>query len=75
LNLDLSPQESDTLASVLEDAVSDLRMEVANTDAMDVREELKAREAFLKRVIGQLRGGTSSAASVSGVSGSSSAKR
>jgi len=42
------------LREVLTSYVSDLRMEIADTDAHDYREELKEEEAFLKRVIERL---------------------
>jgi hypothetical protein len=57
--LTLTDDEAGTLRRVLELYVSDLRMEIADTDAMDFREELKREEAFLKKVIEQLgKGGT-----------------
>lgn len=56
MQIELSPGEGETLWKVLDDYVSDLRMEIANTDSFDAREELKEREAFLKRVVEQLRG-------------------
>ena len=49
--LELDSKEAGLLADVLTDYVSDLRMEIANTDSMEVREELKAREAFLKDLL------------------------
>jgi hypothetical protein len=49
--LELDPREAAILAEVLTDYVSDLRMEVANTDSQDVRDELKAREEFLKDLL------------------------
>ena len=52
--LELDPMQARTLAEALTDYVSDLRMEVANTDSMEVREELKAREAVLKEILGRL---------------------
>ena len=52
--LTLTDQEAATLRRVLEQYVSDLRMEIADTDAMDFREQLKREEAFLKTVIEQL---------------------
>ena len=52
--LTLTDQEAATLRRVLEQYVSDLRMEIADTDAMDFREQLKREEAFLKKVIEQL---------------------
>ena len=52
--LQLNPQDASILADVLTDYVSDLRMEIANTDSMEVREELKSREAVLKGLLRQL---------------------
>jgi hypothetical protein len=49
--LELDPREATTLADVLTDYLSDLRMEIANTDSQDVRDELKAREEFLKDLL------------------------
>ena len=49
--LELDPREAAILAEVLTDYVSDLRMEVANTDSQDVRDDLKAREEFLKDLL------------------------
>mgnify|MGYP001774160955 CR=1 FL=1 len=56
ITIELSPKEADMLRDVLVSYVSDLRMEISNTDSMDFRENLKEREAFLKRVIRQLEG-------------------
>ncbi len=53
-SLELNSEEARILADVLEDYVSDLRMEIANTDSMEVREELKGREVFLKDLLRQL---------------------
>ena len=52
--IQLADEEAEILKSVLEEYVSDLRMEVANTDSMDFREDLKRKEEFLKRLVGQL---------------------
>ena len=52
--LDLNAQETRILAEVLTDYVSDLRMEIANTDSLEVRDELKEKEAFLKSVLSRL---------------------
>jgi hypothetical protein len=52
--INLDNDEAATLRDVLQDYISDLRMEIAGTDAMDFREELKAREAVLKRLLAQL---------------------
>ena len=52
--LTLTDSEASTLRRVLEEYVSDLRMEIANTDSMDFRDQLKREEAFLKKLIEQL---------------------
>jgi hypothetical protein len=54
--LELDERETVTLRDALEDYVSDLRMEIANTDSQDVRDELKKREEILKSVIARLAG-------------------
>lgn len=72
MNLDLTQQETEILATALDDYVSDLRMEIANTDSMEVRDELKIREALLKRVVSDLRGGAKPPRDVSGARNSPS---
>jgi hypothetical protein len=51
INLDLTKEEKDILAMVLESYLSDLRMEIADTDSMDFRESLKKRKDVLKKVL------------------------
>jgi len=51
--LTLTDEEAGTLRGVLEQYVSDLRMEIADTDSMDFRDQLKREEAFLKKLIEQ----------------------
>jgi len=58
-HLDLAPDDAETLVEILEDYLGDLRMEIADTDRLSFREGLKRREAFLKRVLEQLRVPTS----------------
>jgi len=50
----LTDQEAATLKKALEVYLSDLRMEIADTDAQDFRDELKREEAVLKRLLEQL---------------------
>jgi hypothetical protein len=57
LTLELDSNEARALAEVLAEYVSDLRMEIADTDSMAVREELKARENLLQGLIRRLGGG------------------
>ena len=54
VQISLTAEEAATLREVLQTYVSDLRMEIAGTDAMDFRERLKKEEAFLKRLLEQL---------------------
>jgi hypothetical protein len=54
LRLELSREEAAMLRQVLESYVSDLRMEISDTDRMEFREELKIRESFLKGLIARL---------------------
>ena len=50
----LTDDEAEMLKHILENYLSDLRMEVADTDRKDFREELKEREFFLKNLIQRL---------------------
>lgn len=54
LRLDLTPEEREILTDVLWDYVTDLRMEIASTEAQDFREGLKRREAVLKELLVRL---------------------
>jgi hypothetical protein len=51
----LTDQEAATLQKALEVYLSDLRMEIADTDAQDFREDLKREEAVLTRLLERLR--------------------
>ncbi|MGA1867967.1 MAG: hypothetical protein ACMUJM_05395 [bacterium] len=51
VEISLTRQEAGELQEILESDLSDLRMEIADTDKMDFRENLKRREEFLKRLI------------------------
>ncbi|MDH3973624.1 MAG: hypothetical protein OEV42_05030 [Deltaproteobacteria bacterium] len=50
----LTGKEEMMLKEILESYLSDLRMEVADTDSKKYREALKEQEAFLKDVISRL---------------------
>lgn len=41
--VDLNPEQTRMLREILTDYLSDLRMEIADTDSMDFREDLKRR--------------------------------
>ncbi len=51
LRVDLMPDEIVILRDVLANDLSDLRMEIADTDRLDFRERLKARKAVLTKVL------------------------
>jgi hypothetical protein len=53
--IELTDQEAELLRNVLEEYVSDLRMEVSNTDNMDFREALKEKERILRGLVERLR--------------------
>lgn len=50
----LNNEETLKLQGILESYLSDLRMEVADTDRKEYRDELKEEEAFLKDIIKKL---------------------
>jgi hypothetical protein len=53
--IQLAEEEVGVLRSVLEEYISELRMEVSNTDSMDFREALKRNEAILKSLVERLK--------------------
>jgi len=54
ITLNLDHDEIRILREVLEIDVSDLRMEIANTDRLEFREMLKGRKAVLRKVLAAL---------------------
>lgn len=52
--LDLTDVEAQTLRTTLEQYLSDLRMEIADTDRQDFRETLKERKEVLQGLLGRL---------------------
>ncbi len=52
--LNLSDSELLVLRKVLDNYLSELRMEIADTDQMDYREELKQEEIIIKKLLGIL---------------------
>jgi hypothetical protein len=55
INLNLTKEENGILARVLESYLSDLRMEIADTDSMDFRESLKKKKDVLNKVLDTLK--------------------
>lgn len=56
INLELSEEEQQTLIIVLEESISDLRGEIAHTERMDFKEDLKRKRTILTRVLQMLTG-------------------
>jgi hypothetical protein len=56
VHIELEPRDAEVLRLALENYLSELRMEIANTDSLDYREELKARKAVLRRIVGLVGG-------------------
>ncbi len=56
IQLDLSDSERRMLLETLESVLSDLRMEIADTDRKDFRDMLKTRKAVLRKLIEALGG-------------------
>lgn len=56
LQLELTSDERQILVDALETYVSDLRMEIADTEKHDVRNDLKRRKEVLRQVLNTLRG-------------------
>ena len=50
----MTQAEAAALREILSSYLSDLRMEIADTDSMQFREGLKRREALLKKLLEQL---------------------
>ncbi|NOY46416.1 MAG: hypothetical protein GXP50_13345 [Deltaproteobacteria bacterium] len=59
VRVELSEEEARTLAQVLDYALSELRMEIADTDRKDFREGLKAQKQTLAAILHRLRGSES----------------
>ena len=56
IRIELQPAEAEVLATALESYLSDLRMEIADTDSMDFREGLKARKKTLRKIVTMIDG-------------------
>lgn len=54
LSLELAPDEVDVLRRVLTMFLGDLRMEIADTEAYELRQSLKADELAIKAIIAKI---------------------
>ena len=55
VKIEVTAEEAEELRAILENYLSDLRMEIVDTDSHDYREMLKKRRDFMARLIGQLK--------------------
>ncbi len=55
IHLDLTNDERDLLENTLATCVSDLRMEIRDTDRREYKEQLKQREAVYKKLLTALQ--------------------
>lgn len=51
IRIDLTDDEREILGQILEHELSDLRMEIADTDSKDFRDMLKRRKEVLHKVL------------------------
>lgn len=54
ITLDLTADEQQELVEVLQGSLSELRMEIADTDSLDFRDALKERKRIITKVLGAL---------------------
>lgn len=54
-SLELSNEEKDTLIDVLQSYISDLRMEMADTDSSFFREDLRSKKEVLDKILDKLK--------------------
>ena len=56
VRIELSAEEAVELSGILENYLSDLRMEIVDTDSQNFREGLKKRKELVSRLVDQLKG-------------------
>lgn len=55
LELNLTEQDAEIIIEVLDSYLSDLSMEITNTDSMEFREKLKSKRVAVQRVLKNLK--------------------
>lgn len=55
IHLDLTAEEQEVLKNTLESYLSDLRYEIADTDRLEFREQLKAKKAVLEKILAAIQ--------------------
>jgi hypothetical protein len=57
VSLEFDPKESSMMNEILQSYLSDLRLEIADTEKMSFREDLKKKEVFIKDVMQRIEKG------------------
>jgi hypothetical protein len=57
VRLEFEPHESSMMNEILRSYLSELRMEIADTEKMSFREDLKKKEVFIKSVMERIEKG------------------
>lgn len=57
IRIELSERDAEALASILEFYLSELRMEIADTERIAMRAAMKGEERLIKDLLGRLQGG------------------
>ncbi len=55
VTLTLTDQEKEILSEALEGYLSDLGMEITDTDQMDFREKLKSKRTVIQKILKEIR--------------------
>lgn len=54
IRIELSPEEQQVLREVLENSLTDLRVEIVSTDRLEFKDALKHRKSILSRILEEL---------------------
>ncbi len=54
LDINMTDEEIQVFVEILESEISDLRMEIANTDSMEYRDKLKQKKMVIRKVLTKL---------------------
>lgn len=60
IQVELTARETELVREAIESYLSDLRMEISDTDSLDFREKLKERKAALRKLVEALESGPGS---------------
>jgi hypothetical protein len=58
VTLELTAEEHATLVEILDEFLSDLRMEIADTDAADFKDELRHEKGIVQQLVAKVKSAT-----------------